>query len=91
MQINQENWTTSRFNEGELLAFISFGAKLNENLLVEDVYSVIVSNMDYQELSEQCFQSLNEAVESINNRFSHWKLTSLVKKDEGGCSTCAAH
>ena len=91
MEINAENWKLARFSEGETLAFISLGAAPASNGEIEYIYSLIVSNNDYQELSEQCFDTLDHALDAINNRFSHWKLTFLGEKAEGGCGDCAAH
>ena len=92
MKINENNWRTGRLTEGELQAFISFGAEpLNDDSGIKEVYSVIVSNKDYQEISEQIFFNLNDAINSINERFIHWELSDLSAKKEGGCGDCAAH
>ena len=93
--ITEENWTTTRYAEGDLFAFVAMGAKPSETNDKSDncdlIYSVIVTNKDYEEISDQMFDSLPEALISINNRFGHWSFTSLASKNEGGCSTCAAH
>lgn len=92
MKINENNWRTGRLTEGELQAFISFGAEpLATNEEIQEVYSVIVSNKDYQEISEQIFFDLNDALISINERFAHWELNDLKVKKEGSCGDCAAH
>ena len=91
MEITPSNWNLARFSESDTLAFISLGAKPGKSDQIDYVYSLIVANSDYQEMSEQCFDSLEEAIKAINTRFSHWKLTILGEKAKGGCGDCAAH
>ena len=88
--INERNWRTTRFSQNDLLAFIALGAVPAENE-TKIVYTVNVTNSDYEEISEQIFENLDQAIESINQRFAQWELNSLAQKSEGGCDSCAAH
>jgi hypothetical protein len=89
--ITNQNWTTARFKQGEMLAFISSGGDLSSTGNVVDVFYLVVSNLDYQEVSEQSFSTLNEALDAINNKFFHWELISLAQNTGSGCDSCAAH
>lgn len=91
MQITTENWNTARLIEGNLMAFISLGAQPTTNDQTEIIYSVIVANKDYEEISEEVFTSLDKALNTLNSRFSHWSLSGIDSKNEGGCGSCAAH
>lgn len=89
--VTLENWTTSRFKQGEMLSFISSGGDLDSEGNVREVFYLVISNLDYQEISEQSFNTLSEAIEAINSKFFHWEFTSLAQKSGSGCDTCAAH
>lgn len=92
-KISINNWRTSRFQKNDKLAFISFGAAPHkESNAPQEIYSLIISDLDYIEESEQCFLHLDEAIKAINDRFFDWELVDLkTKKAEGGCGDCAAH
>jgi hypothetical protein len=90
--ISSSNWNLSKYKQDNLMAFITFGAKpLETEMGSEFIYSVIVTDEDYVELSEECFCDLEKALESINFRFSHWQFEELGKKVGSGCDSCAAH
>jgi hypothetical protein len=91
MEITQENWNRTRYKSSNLLALISFGAEPLQNGEIQDLYSVLVTNEDYEEVSEQVFKSLEEAISSINLRFASWELVDLAQKSDSGCDSCAAH
>jgi hypothetical protein len=91
LAINTENWTLARLKQGELLAFVSSGGELSSDDKVVDVFYVVVSNLEYQEISEHSFPTLDLALQELNKKFSHWELTSLKQNTGSGCDSCAAH
>lgn len=93
MQIHQDNWTTARFQGPETLAFIALGAKPSKSGEAELVWSLTVTDLEYQEIFQQSYSSLELALEQINKKYSHWTLTDagLKIRDGDGCSSCHAH
>jgi hypothetical protein len=92
MNISKINWSTSHYFASPLRAFISLGAAPGENNQTIVEYNVTVTDSDFVEQSQETFQSLEEALTKINEKYSHWKMIDANEKTTGdGCSSCAAH
>jgi hypothetical protein len=91
-QITKENWKINRFKTANKICFISLGADLDSSNDLKYLYSVITSDLEYVEISEQVFDSIDQALHYINENYSHWELFSLsTPVSEDGCSSCVAH
>ncbi len=90
--ITNDNWKITRFKTANKICFISLGAELDSSSNLKYLYSVITSDLDYIEISEQVFDSIDQALNHINENYSHWELFSLkTPEKEDGCSSCVAH
>lgn len=88
--VNSENWTYCRFENGNFMAFITFGA--DPDTIKEDklsYYATVLENEE-KEVFQESFTSLIEACLYLNEHYGDWKFAdqSVTKS---GCSTCAAH
>lgn len=91
LQITEENWPYSRLKNELFQAFISFGAKPEGDDICL-VYSVTVTDPDFQEVLQKNFTDLDPALEFINKTYGHWTYQLAQEKASGdGCSSCAAH
>ena len=92
MTISKINWSTSHYFASPLRAFISLGAAPGENNETIIEYNVTVTDSDFIEQSQETYQSLEEALKKINEKYGHWKMIDANEKTAGdGCSSCAAH
>jgi hypothetical protein len=92
-KINASNWNTTHYFSENFIAFISLGAEpaLNEEE-VQIQYHVTLSSKDYEDVYQSSHGSLENALESLNQKYSDWQLKNLAQeKEDSGCSTCAAH
>lgn len=88
--VNIENWTYTRFMNGNFMAMISFGA--NPESIQEDrleYYVTVLENED-QEVFQERFDSLTDACLYLNDKYSDWTFEDQTAT-KSGCSTCAAH
>lgn len=88
--INTENWTYSRYQKGEFVAQITFGAcpeSLDEGRLE---YYVTVLQNDVHETFQEKFSSLGDACLFLNTNYGDWTFEDQLAP-KSGCSTCAAH
>lgn len=91
-KITTDNWTSSHFFSEPLRAFISLGAAPTSNEGVEFQYLVTLTDKDYQELFQSIHQSLEEALQVLNEKYGEWELRDAGQKSGGdGCDSCAAH
>lgn len=100
-KIHHSNWTTSFLKSQDLKAFLSlaaepvFGDELekNEIVKVETLYALTLTNKDGEELYQESYLSLEEALKELNARYSDWQLVEMAKthNDGDGCSSCVAH
>lgn len=88
--VNIENWTYTRFMNGNFMAMISFGA--NPESIQEDrlEYYVTVLEDEDQEVFQERFDSLTDACLYLNDNYSDWTFEDQTAT-KSGCSTCAAH
>lgn len=105
MPINELNWTSSQYYNAPLRAFISLGGRPdglpNHSHLpqsarpyqVEFIYIVTLANEDFQEIYQEVFPDLNNAINALNQKYGHWALLTLgqTPKDGDGCESCSAH
>jgi hypothetical protein len=93
MRINQENWNYSFFKQNQHKAFISFCAQPIENTEEISVqYAITVTDSDDNEIFQQNYHELKDAVEQINERYQNWDFFNLAERSDGdGCGTCSAH
>lgn len=88
--VNTENWTYCRYQMGNVLAMISFGA--NPESLKEDrlEYYVTVLEDEEKEIFQKEFNSLSDACLYLNENYGDWTFEDQTAT-KSGCSTCAAH
>ncbi len=95
LKINHSNWTTSYFKASDLKVFISLVAEPShkDEKLVDTFYALTVTNTDGEEMFQECFNDLDECIQTINERYEDFKLIEMAKtlNDGDGCSSCAAH
>lgn len=90
--LTTENWTFTRFEQGNYRALISFGADPESLEAGEFLYYVTLTEGEEKEMFQVPFRDLALAVSDINDRFSHWIFRDLLAQTkEGGCSSCSAH
>ena len=93
--INQNNWDSCfyRNDQQAKIAFISFGAEpaSNDNGFKE-LYFVSLTNFDRdEEYFQQTFSDLEDAMTSLNQKYSHWTFIDPENKTASGCRSCEAH
>ncbi len=90
LSVNMKNWTYSRYNKGEFMALITFGA--NPESIEEDrlEYYVTVLQNEIHETFQQTFNSLSDACMFLNANYGDWAFEDQTAA-KTGCSTCAAH
>lgn len=90
-KINLENWTNSRFISGDYQVGIFLGADPESLAHNCYVYSVSVIKNEHDEIFEQSFSSLSEAISFVNNRYTDWTFLDQSLPKAEGCGSCAAH
>lgn len=98
-KIHHSNWMTSYFKNLDLKAFIALSAEPvfkdsgEEVVAVETLYALTLTNKDGEELFQESFQHLEEAIDELHLRYGEWQLVEMAKtlNDGDGCSSCAAH
>lgn len=88
--VNSENWNYCRYQQGNMLAMISFGA--SPESLKEDrlEYYVTVLEDEEKEIFQQQFNSLAQACVYLNQHYGDWPFEDQTAI-KSGCSSCAAH
>lgn len=92
-RIDQNNWTHAHLVQGELHAYISFGAQPGPGNETEELYFINLTEGHAEEsplLQERVFRSLDQALEEINGRYAHFDFKDLAETP-GGCGSCSAH
>ncbi len=93
-RVGQENWTHTGYKSIDLQALITIGAKPGEDTSAEPIiqYFVTLLDLDLNEVFQQGFNELEEALEFINERYGHWDFADREKSSKtSGCDSCAAH
>ncbi|MCK6595609.1 MAG: hypothetical protein L6Q33_10440 [Bacteriovoracaceae bacterium] len=94
-KIHHSNWMTSYYKNQNLKAFISLVADLHPSNpeLVVTHYGLTMTNTDGEELFQELFLDIDQALNELNERYDDWKLIEMAKtlSDGDGCSSCAAH
>lgn len=100
-KIHHSNWMTSFLKNQDLKAFIALAAEPifstnaagNEVVGIETLYALTLTNKDGEELYQESFQIIEEALEELNLRYENWQLVEMAKShnDGDGCSSCVAH
>lgn len=88
--VTSENWSYCRYEKGDFMAIISFGASPESAQEDRLEYYVTVLEKEEQEVFQKTFESLNEACLYLNDNYSDWSFNDQTAK-KSGCSTCAAH
>lgn len=93
MAMTQENWNYSYFKQNQNKAFISFCAQPIENTKEIAIhYAITVTDSDDNEIFQQNYLNLNDAISQINQRYQEWDYFNLSERsDAGGCGSCSAH
>jgi hypothetical protein len=88
--VNIENWTYCRYEKGNFMALITFGA--NPESIQEDrlEYYVTVLEEEEKEVFQETFDSLTDACFFLNENYADWTFENQTAT-KSGCSTCAAH
>lgn len=88
--INVENWSYCRYQNGNFMAMVTFGASLDS--VQEDAleYYVTVLENEESEIYQKDFDSLTEACFYLNEKYGDWKFEDQTAT-KSGCLTCAAH
>ncbi len=88
--VNIENWSFCRYEKGNFMALITFGA--NPESLAHDCleYYVTVLESEDKEVFQASFESLSEACLYLNENYQDWTFNDQTAT-KSGCSTCAAH
>jgi len=89
VNIDLNNWNYSYFKNGNLRIQIYMGADL-EN---DELYFVTSTDLEAKhEFFQQEFQILSDAIQYINERYSHFDfIPGNPIKDGSGCDSCSAH
>jgi hypothetical protein len=90
MHINLTNWNYAYYKNGNLRVQIYMGADIQN----DELYFVTSTDLEAKhEFYQKEFQVLNEAVEYINERYSHFDFVpgKEIKDSGSGCGTCSAH
>lgn len=88
--VTNENWSYCRYEKGDFMAIISFGASPESAREDRLEYYVTVLEKEEQEVFQKSFESLSEACLYLNDNYSDWSFNDQTAK-KSGCSTCAAH
>ncbi len=88
--INIENWSYCRYQKGDFMAMITFGASLDSIQEGALEYYVTVLENEEREVYQKDFDSLTEACLYLNENYGDWTLKDQTAT-KSGCSTCAAH
>ncbi len=88
--INIENWSYCRYQKGDFMAMITFGASLDSIQEGALEYYVTVLENEEREVYQKDFDSLTEACLYLNENYGDWTLEDQTAT-KSGCSTCAAH
>jgi hypothetical protein len=88
--VNLKNWSYSRYNNGNFMALITFGA--DPESIEEDhlEYYVTVLENEIHESFQEKFTSLADACMFLNANYGDWAFEDQTAP-KTGCSTCAAH
>lgn len=86
--ITKENWSFSGRKTKNLQVFITFGAS-PENIN-ECLYFVTLMDPEFQELFQQEFNNLEDAISFMNHKYEKWEFVDRSTSSEGQ-STCSAH
>ena len=90
LSVNTKNWTFTRYNKGDFMAMITFGA--DPESMEEDrlEYYVTVLQNEINETFQEKFHSLADACLFLNANYGDWAFEDQTAA-KTGCSTCAAH
>ncbi len=88
--VNTLNWTYSRYNKGDFMALITFGADPESIQDDKLEYYVTVLESEIHETFQEKFNSLAEACVFLNTNYGDWTFEDQTAP-KSGCSTCAAH
>lgn len=88
--VNIENWTYCRYEKGDFMAMVTFGA--DPESMKEDrlEYFVTVLEKEEKEVFQAPFESLTDACIYLNENYADWAFEDQTAT-KSGCSTCAAH
>lgn len=88
--VNIENWTYCRYEKGDFMAMVTFGA--DPESMKEDrlEYYVTVLEKEEKEVFQAPFESITDACIYLNENYSDWTFEDQTAT-KSGCSTCAAH
>ena len=89
--VTPNNWTACRYESGVYRAFVSFGADPETLALGRYLYFVTVTEGEDKEVFQELFNSLGQACEHLNQKYSgNWTfIDQTASKD--GCDSCVAH
>jgi hypothetical protein len=88
---NDDNWSFSCFKSSTLQVIITLGGSPIENDDICIEYYVTVLNEDQQEVYQQNFNNIKNAILFANEKYGTWEFTKIGLDDTGGCGTCEAH
>jgi hypothetical protein len=105
LKINDLNWTFCQFKQDDCTAVIHQGGENTPDGEYVDLFYVNVlkqltqegelESSLYKEIHQEVFPTLDDAINYINSKFSHWnfinQLSELQDKSSGGCGSCVAH
>lgn len=89
-RINIENWTYSRYEQGEFIALVTFGADPESIAANSLEYYVTVLENAENEVFQEKFTKLADACMFLNANYGDWNFADQTVT-KSGCGTCAAH
>ena len=95
-KITADNWTFTAYQAQDLTVILSFGASpaLNDSKSPQELYFMTVMDKDGQDLYQEEFHDISEALVRVNLKYGHWEFQDRQvgsAADDGSCGTCAAH
>ncbi len=83
------NWNYAYYATEKQKALISLVGNNSKTGDVEFMYCPTVLDEENHELFQAEFLSLSEAINFMNERYSHWNF--MEKASSSGCGSCEAH
>ena len=95
LRVNSQNWGTCGYKTPRLQALITMGGRPSNGPSGYTLsYYITLLNADFQEIFQQEFKGLGEALKVLNTRYGRWEFFDREKEKKSGasgCDSCGAH
>jgi hypothetical protein len=93
MKIDSDNWTSSYYQTDKLRSFVCLSAAPAHESEPQLIYSLTVTDHEHKEIMQSDYNSLDDALAQLNNRYGAWELIipGVKSSSDGGCGSCSAH